>query len=75
MIGDTKVFVYDIKKQKGSFYEIPEQILEKILDVRFTTFFDQEKEKFKSIKCMVACKRRDFNQIYVFDLFERMELA
>ena len=41
------------------------------MDVKFSTHFDSNKDKFKSIKCIVACKRIGFNQIYVFDLFQK----
>ena len=41
-MGDKKVFVLDILKNKGSFYEIPDRILEKIMDVKFTSYFDKE---------------------------------
>lgn len=70
-VGDKKIFVFDILKQKGSIYEISESIMERILDVKFTTNFDKDSKKFKSIKCLVACKRIGFNQVYVYDLFER----
>lgn len=59
-VGEKKVFVLDIAKQRGSFYEVPEHIIEKILDVKFTSYFDKETNKFKSIKCMIACKRIGF---------------
>lgn len=59
-VGDTKIFVFDIKKQRGSFYEVPETIIERILDVKLTSSMEKGTQNFKSIKCMVACKRIGF---------------
>ena len=66
--GALQVFILNIKSGHGEIFGIHHRTYDKIYDLNFRS---SNQEKYE---CYIACKKREYNCICIFDITEHKKL-